>query len=185
MGANANNAFFYLVSTLFDVYLWIVMMRVILQAVRADFYNPISQLIWQLTQPILGPLQKVLPKVRQWDVAALGLLAVVAVIYIHAVAAILGYGVGGVTSLWYALLKLVTLALNLYTFALFVQAILSWVGPGVSNPAGSVLWSMNEPLLRPVRRVIPPMSGLDLSPLVVILLLQFANLLVPLPGIFR
>jgi YggT family protein len=183
--ANANNAFFYLVSTLFDIYLWVVMLRVMLQAVRADFYNPISQLIWQLTQPILGPAQKVLPKYRHWDIAALVLLLVVAVIEIYVVAAILGYDLSPLQSLWFALLKLVTLALNLYTFALFVQAILSWVGPGVSNPAGSILWSINEPLLRPVRRVIPPMSGLDLSPLVVILLLQFVNLLVPLPGIFR
>lgn len=183
--ANANNAVFYLVSTLFDVYLWVVMLRVILQGVRADFYNPISQLIWQLTQPIVRPLQRVLPKWRQFDTAAIMLLFAVALIYIYVIAAMLGYGVGALGSLWYALLKLVTLALNLYTFALFVQAILSWVGPGVSNPAGSILWSMNEPLLRPVRRVIPPMSGLDLSPLLVILLLQFLNLLVPLPGIFR
>ena len=183
--ANANNAFFYLVSTLFDIYLWVVMLRVMLQVVRADFYNPISQLIWQLTQPILRPAQKLLPKYRQWDVAALVLLVVVAIVEIYVVAAILGYDISAAQALWFALLKLVTLALNLYTFALFVQAILSWVGPGVSNPAGSILWSINEPLLRPVRRVIPPMSGLDLSPLVVILLLQFVNLLVPLPGIFR
>jgi len=183
--ANANNAFFYLVSTLFDIYLWIVMLRIILQLVRADFYNPISQLIWQLTQPLLRPVQALLPKYRQWDLAAIGLLVVVAIAYIHIAAAILGVGVGALASLWFAALKIVVLALNLYTFGLFVQAILSWVGPGVSNPAGSILWSMNEPLLRPVRRVIPPMSGLDLSPLVVILLLQFLNLLVPLPGIFR
>ncbi|HUR40633.1 MAG TPA: YggT family protein [Verrucomicrobiae bacterium] len=183
--ANANNAFFYLVGTLFDVYMWIIMMRVLLQVVRADFYNPISQLIWQLTQPIVRPLQKILPKFRQWDSAALALLTVIAIVYIHAVAAILGYGVSVAGSLWYAALKIVVLALNLFTFALFVQAILSWVGPGVSNPAGSILWSMNEPLLRPVRRVIPPMSGLDLSPLVLIVVLQFANLLVPLPSIFR
>jgi YggT family protein len=183
--AGTNNAIFYLVGTLFDVYLWVVMLRVIFQAVRADFYNPICQLVWQLTQPLLRPVQKVLPKVRQFDTAAIVLLGLVAVIYIHAIAAILGYQVGGVVSLWYAVLKLVVLALNLYTFALFVQAILSWVGPGVNTPAGSILWSMNEPLLRPVRRAIPPMSGLDLSPLVVILLLQFVNLLIPLPGLFR
>jgi YggT family protein len=88
-------------------------------------------------------------------------------------------------ALWYAVLKLIVMALNLYTFALVIQAILSWVGPGVNNPAGSILWSINEPLLRPVRRVIPPFSGLDLSPLVVIVLLQFLKLLVPMPGIFR
>jgi YggT family protein len=183
--ANANNAVFYLVGTLFDIYMWIVILRIILQAVRADFYNPISQLVWQLTQPLVRPAQKVLPKVRQYDTAAIALLALVAIVYIHVIGAILGVPVGALASVWWALLKVVTLVLNLYTFALFVQAILSWVGPGVNNPAGSILWSMNEPLLRPVRRVIPPMSGLDLSPLVVILLLQFVNLLVPLPSLFR
>ena len=188
MGANTTNALFYLVSTLFEVYMWILMLRIILQVVRADFYNPISQLVAQMTQPIVGPLQKVLPKVRQWDIAGIVLLVVIAIIYVHAIAALVpGYGdrYSGLASLLPALLKLIVLALNLYTFSLVIQAILSWVGPGMNNPAGSILWSLNEPLLRPVRRVIPPFSGLDLSPLVVIVLLQFLNLLVPLPGIFR
>lgn len=185
MGANTSNALFYLVTTLFEVYLWIVMLRIILQFVRADFYNPISQLVWQLTQPIVGPLQKVLPKLGKLDTAATLLLLTVAIVYVFVAAAVLGYGVAVAGALWYALLKLVTLLLNLYTFALVIQAILSWVGPGVNNPAGSILWSINEPLLRPVRRLVPPFSGLDLSPLVVIVALQFLKLLIPLPGIFR
>jgi YggT family protein len=185
MSANTSNALFYLVSTLFEVYLWIVMLRMILQVVRADFYNPISQLVWQLTQPIVRPLQRVLPKLGAYDTAAALVLLVVAVAYVYVATTLLGLGVSVLEALWFALLKLLVLVLNLYTFALVVQAILSWVGPGVNNPAGSILWSMNEPLLRPVRRVIPPFSGLDLSPLVVIVLLQFVKLLIPLPGIFR
>jgi YggT family protein len=187
MGANTTNALFFLVSTLFEVYMWVVMLRILLQLVRADFYNPISQLIWQVTQPIVRPAQKVLPKVRQWDLAAIALLVVVALVYVHVIAAITGYGAhySGIASLVPAFWKIVTMTLNLYTFALVIQAILSWVGPGVNNPAGSILWSINEPLLRPVRRVIPPFSGLDLSPLVVIVLLQTVNLLLPVPGIFR
>ena len=70
MGANTSNALFYLVSTLFEIYIWIVMLRMMLQLVRADFYNPISQLVWQLTQPIVRPLQTVFPKVGQYDTAA-------------------------------------------------------------------------------------------------------------------
>lgn len=185
MGASSSNALFYLVSTLFDIYMWVLILRLILQAVRADFYNPISQLIWQVTQPVLRPFQPVLPKWRWLDTAALVLLLVVALIYIHVVGAILGYQLSLPASLQFALLKLIVLVLNLYTFALFVQVVLSWVGPGVNNPAGNLLWVMNEPLLKPVRRVVPPLSGLDLSPLVVILALQFVNLLIPLPGIFR
>lgn len=185
MGANTSNALFFLVSTLFDIYMWVLILRLILQAVRADFYNPISQLIWQITQPVLRPLQPVLPKWRWLDSAALLLLVVVALIYVHVVGAILGYEPSLPASLRYALLKLIVLLLNLYTFALFVQAVLSWVGPGVNNPAGNLLWVMNEPLLKPVRRVVPPLSGLDLSPLVVILALQVFNLLIPLPSIYR
>ena len=185
MGANSSNALFYLVSTLFDVYMWVLILRLILQAVRADFYNPISQLIWQITQPVLRPFQTVLPKWRSLDSAALILLLVVALLYVHIVGVILGIPIGPFASVQFALLKLIVLVLNLYTFALFVQAVLSWVGPGVNNPAGNLLWVMNEPLLKPVRRVIPPMSGLDLSPLAVILALQFLNLLIPLPSIFR
>ena len=188
MGASTTNALFYLVSTLFEVYMWILMLRIILQVVRADFYNPISQLVVQLTQPIVKPLQKVLPKYRQWDLAGIALLVVISIIYVHAIGALVpGYGerYTGLASLVPAFWKLVTMTLNLYTFALVIQAILSWVGPGVNNPAGSILWSLNEPLLRPVRRVIPPFSGLDLSPLVVIVLLQTVNLLMPVPGIFR
>lgn len=185
MGANTSNAFFYLVSTLFDVYAWIVLLRIILQAVQADFYNPISQLVAQLTQPLLRPLQGFMPKWRHIDVAACLLVFVVVLVEVHVVSGILGYHVNTLSGLQFTVLKLVVLTLNLYTFSLFVQAILSWVGPGVNNPAGNILWIMNEPLLKPVRRVVPPMAGLDLSPLLVILALQFVNLLIPLPSVLR
>lgn len=185
MFANADNALFYLVSTIFELYLWVLLLRILLQWVRADFYNPFSQLIWKMTQPILKWLQPVIPRWRNLDGAGLLFALVIALIYVRVVITLLGANYGWSAALWWAVLKLVVLTLNLYTFSLFVQAILSWVGPGVSNPAGSVLWSINEPLLRPVRRLLPPLSGLDLSPLVVILILQVLNRLVPLPGIFR
>lgn len=185
MGANTSNAFFYLVSTLFDVYVWVILLRILLQAVRADFYNPISQLVAQLTQPLLRPLQTVIPKWGQIDIGACLLAFAIVLIEIHVVAGILGYHVNTLSGLQYAVLKLIVLTLNLYTFSLFVQAILSWVGPGVNNPAGNILWIINEPLLKPVRRIAPPMAGLDLSPLLVILALQFINLLIPLPSVFR
>lgn len=185
MGANATNAVFFLVTTLFNLALWAFLLRVLLQWVRADFYNPLSQLIWQVTRFPADYLRKVVPRWRTLDTAALLVLVVLAVIYVYSVSALLGIGVGGVSALWYALLKLATLTANLYTFTLFVQAILSWLGPGVNNPASNVLWSLNEPLLRPVRRLIPPMAGLDLAPLAVMLLLQVLNRLIPLPGVFR
>src|SRR3546814_11255183 len=99
------------------------------------------------------------------------MLVALAVIYFYVVTGMLGFSIGIASALWFAALKLVVLGVNLLTFTIFVQAIMSWLGPGVNNPASNILWSLNEPLLRPVRRLIPAMSGLDLSPLVVIFLL--------------
>jgi YggT family protein len=185
MGANANNAIFFLVTTLFDLAMWLQLLRILLQWVRADFHNPMSQLVWQATRYPTDWLRTVIPRWRRLDSAALLVLIALALLYVYSVAALLGFGMGALSALWYAALKVLVLAVNLYTFTLFVQAILSWLGPGVNNPASNVLWSLNEPMLRPVRRFVPPVAGLDLAPLLVMLLLQVVARLIPLPGLFR
>lgn len=184
MGAQATNAFIFLISTLFNLYMGAVLLRVILQWVRADFYNPISQLVWKVTQPVLAPLKNVLPRYRQLDLAACLLLLVLAMLYIQIIASLWSVRVGPLLMVWWAALKIAGLALSLYTASIAIYAILSWFGPGFSNPAANILYSINEPLLRPIRRVLPSMSGLDLSPLVAILLLQVLGMLLPLPGYF-
>jgi YggT family protein len=184
MGANANNAIFFLVTTLFDLAMWLQLLRILLQWVRADFH-PMSQLVWQATRYPTDWLRTVIPRWRRLDSAALLVLIALALLYVYSVAALLGFGMGALSALWYAALKVLVLAVNLYTFTLFVQAILSWLGPGVNNPASNVLWSLNEPMLRPVRRFVPPVAGLDLAPLLVMLLLQVVARLIPLPGLFR
>ncbi len=185
MGANASNAMLFLVTTLFDLLLWAYLLRILLQVVRADFYNPISQAIWQVTRYPTDWLRPFMPNVRNVNTGAAAVALVLTLVYIYLVVGMLGFTVDPVSAFWFALLKLLVLTVNLYTFTVFVQAILSWLGPGVNNPASNILWSLNEPLLRPARRVIPSLSGLDLSPLVVILLLQVLNRLLPLPGAFR
>jgi YggT family protein len=181
----AGNALFFLVNVLFDLYLGALMLRVLLQLVRADFYNPLSQLVWKVTNPPVQPLRALMPRYRNLDTAALLVLWLVAVIYVLLVGHWFAPGVGLVAALWYALMKCVVLACNVYTLSLFTQAILSWLGPGVNNPAANILYSLNEPLLRPVRRFIPPVGGFDLSPLAVMLALQVLIRLVPLPLLFR
>lgn len=186
MGANTANALLFLVTTLFDLLMWMFLLRILLQWMRADFYNPISQAIWKVTRFPTDALRPYLPAPRGFNIAAALSVALIALVYIYSIVALLDIsGVSPLAALWFATLKIVVLTVNLYTFTLFVQAVMSWLGPGVNNPASNILWSLNEPLLRPVRRVIPPLSGLDLSPLVVILLLQVANRLLPLPGVFR
>lgn len=181
---NLHNAFNDLVATILDLYLYVFLLRIVLHAVRADYYNPLSQVILRLTQPLVRPLQAVLPAWRRFDLAAGLIMLLLTAVYIVIMAALWGQHIGIGDVLLYTLIKVIVLVLNLYIFGLVIQAVLSWVGPGFSNPAGNLLWVINEPLLKPVRRVIPPTSGLDFSPLIVILALVFVRRLILLPPIF-
>jgi YggT family protein len=185
MGANTSNAMLFLVTTLFDLLLWVWLLRIILQAARAEFYNPISQAIWKITRFPTDWLRPFVPNLRNINTGAALVTMAIALIYVHLIDSMFKLRYTELTLVISAVLKLLVLTVNLYTFTIFIQAIMSWLGPGVRNPASNILWSMNEPLLRPARRIIPPLSGLDLSPLVVILALQVLNRLLPLPGAFR
>lgn len=169
---NAGHAGLFLLDTIITLYLAVLLLRIVLRWVSADFYNPLSQFIWQVTNPPVQPLSRIVPRWRKLDTAALVLLYLLAVIAIVLLMAVAGYRIALPWALAYGVLKLLLLALNVFTFTIFVQAILSWVGPGGHNPAASLLWQVNEPIMRPARRLMPPIGGLDLSPLVVILLLQ-------------
>nr|WP_295688277.1 YggT family protein [uncultured Nevskia sp.] len=159
-------------TTLLDLLLCVFLLRVMLQLVRANFYNPISQLIWKLTQPVTQPLVRFIPRIRNIDTPAVLVLAVIAVLDIAIVGSLYGQSVGTGQMFWLALLKVISLGLRVFTLCLLVVTILSWVGPGVSNPAANVLWSLTEPVLKPVRRVIPLVAGLDLSAIPVMIVFQ-------------
>lgn len=185
MSSNVDSALLFLINTLFSLYLAVLVLRITLQLVRADFYNPLAQFIWQITQPILQWPARYIPRWRNLDTSALLLLWLLAFINIRLDVAILDWSVGIAPSMYIAVLKLIILTLNLFSFCILAQAILSWVGPGAHGPATSMLWSINEPLLRPVRRYIPPLGGIDISPLVVILGLQVLARLIPLHYLLR
>lgn len=180
MIAAFDNTLLLLIEVFFDLGMGLFMARILLQAVRADFYNPISQMVWRATQAVANPLQRVLPRIQgRFDPACALVLLVIAVIYILVINSLLNYNLDFGRILWLAVLKLVVLLLNMYFMFLFVQAILSWVGPGISNPAANILWSLNEPILRPIRRVVPVFSGIDFSPLVAMLAIQIIKIWLP------
>lgn len=180
-----GNALLFLVNVLFDLYMGALLLRVLLQVTRADFYNPLSQLVWKVTNPPVQPLRAFMPRYKSLDTSALLVLYLIAAIYIAVVGWMVSVSIPVLSIIWFALLKCIVLTINLYTLSLFVQAILSWMGPGGNNPAASILQSLNEPLLKPVQRFIPPLGGFDLSPLAVMLALQVLIRLVPLPLLFR
>lgn len=177
----AGNAATFLISTVFGLYLLAVMLRFLFQVTRADFYNPFSQFIVRITNPFLLPLRRVVPGVAGIDLASIVLLVILQMIELWLIYWISGYSPNVVGLLVLSIGKLLSLAFSVFFFTILIQVIISWVNPGAYNPITSLLYSLNEPLLAPARRLIPPISGLDLSPLVVIIALQLASYLVVAP----
>ena len=173
----------FLITTLFSLYILAVMLRFILGAVGADFYNPVSQFLVRITNPLLVPLRKVIPSVGKFDTSAILLMLILQVISLGLVVLIRGIDVSPLTLLVVATGELVMLTINVFMFAIIIQVILSWVNPGNYNPVTGLLYSITSPVMRPIQRVIPPISGIDLSPLVAIIGLQVLRMLImPLLG---
>ncbi len=181
-GSYVGNAATFLIETLFGLYILIVMLRFLLQWARADFYNPISQFILKATQPPLAPLRRFIPGFAGLDLAAAVFMLVLKFVELWLVTGLLGITpqIGGLAML--SIAELLGLLVNVFIFSILIQVIISWVSPGgTHNPVMGLLHSLNEPLLAPARRVIPPISGLDLSPIAVIIFLQLVSMLAVAP----
>ncbi|USD65615.1 YggT family protein [Vibrio sp. SCSIO 43136] len=172
------NSMTFLVSTLFDLYIMVVILRVWLQMARADFYNPFSQFIVKATQPVVGPLRRVIPSIGSLDMATVLFAYVLCVAKFLALVAISSGGnfAFGMEFLYLGVLSLLKAAGGLLFWVLLLCAILSWVSQGRS-PIEYVFHQLTEPMLAPIRRFLPPMGGFDLSVLVLFIVLQFANFL--------
>lgn len=167
-----------LVEVVFGLYLLAVLLRFLFQLARADFYNPISQFLVAFTNPLLKPLRRLIPGLYGIDLASLVLLLVLKCVELYLLLLLGGVAVQWLPIVAAATVDLLRLTLNVYFFAILIRVILSWFMPyGIhQNPAGSLLVSLTEPLLRPARRLIPPIGGLDLSPIAVIVILQLMQL---------
>lgn len=180
-----TNPVAFLVDTLFSLYVLIVMLRFLLQLVRADFYNPISQFVVKASNPLLKPLRRIIPGLGGIDIASLVLAFLVQLAGLVLVLMIHGRipSIGGLMVLTVA--ELIVLTINIYIFSILILVIISWINPGAHNPAVGLLYAITEPVMRPVRRMIPPISGIDLSPLVVLIGLQILKMLLvpPLAGL--
>ena len=177
MGGHIGNAGTFLVETLFGIYILIVMLRLLLQWARADFYNPLSQFIVRATQPVLAPMRGTLPTVRGIDLACVFLLVVLQFAELWIITGILGHRVAAIALVVLSIAELLQLATYVFLFSILIQVILSWISPGSHNPMLGVLYSLNEPLLGPARRIVPSLGGLDLSPIVVMVALQLVGIL--------
>ena len=173
-----NMAAIYVVQTLGSLYLLIVLLRFILQLVRADFYNPLSQFIVRATQPLLKPLRRVIPGFAGIDIASLVLSLIIQVALLAAIITLMGYSLPPILNLLvWALVGITALFLKVFFFALIISVILSWVAPHSHNPAAILVYQLCEPLLAPIRRFLPAMGGLDLSPIFAFIALNLLDML--------
>jgi len=180
-----TNPLEFLINTLFGLYIMTVMLRFLLAAVRADFYNPVSQFLVKVTNPPLVALRRFIPSTGKVDTSALVLMLLLQLLSFTLISLLRGGPLAVWPLLILSLRELTELAINVFLFAIFVQVIISWVNPGTYNPVVSLLYSITEPVLRPCRRLVPPISGLDLSPLVALIGLQLAKyLILPLFRVF-
>lgn len=184
-GGYFTNAGVFLINTLFGLYIGAVLLRLLLQWTRADFYNPLSQAIVKLTNPALRPLRRYVPALGRIDTASVLLMVALQFINTWLVSALYGGSFGFIGGVIVSLAELLSKLIYLYIFAIIIQAVASWIAPGAYNPVLSLINTITDPLLRPIRRILPNLGGLDLSPLIAIVALQMALLLIvaPLSGL--
>lgn len=173
-----TNPLEFLITTLISLYVLAVMLRFLLGVVRADFYNPVSQFLVRITNPLLVPLRKVIPVIGKFDTGAVVLMLALQLLSVVIVVSLRGASVPFLTVFLYAIGELFMLLINIFLISIVVQVILSWINPGTYSPVNSLLYSLTNPILKPIQRVIPPLSGIDLSPLFAIIGLQVIRMLV-------
>ncbi|MFW9605389.1 MAG: YggT family protein [Pseudomonas sp.] len=177
-----DSAGIYLVQTLGSLYLLIVLLRFVLQWLRADFFNPVSQFVVRATQPLLKPLRRLIPGVGGFDLASL-VLALLLQTLLSALMLVLSGAGGLIVSLLpmlllWSLIAVLALFAKIFFFALVASVILSWVAQGSHNPGVLLVNQLCEPLLSPIRRILPNLGGLDLSPIFAFIALNLFDMLV-------
>jgi YggT family protein len=178
-----TNPVVFLIQVLFGAYILVVMLRFLLQLVKADFYNPISQFIVKVTSPVLIYLRRIIPGLGGIDLASIFLMWILKTLELALVIALAGLPISPMVFAW-AIPELIKLAFNVFIFSILIQVILSWVNPGTYNPVTALINSLTEPVLRPARNIIPPMGGLDLSPMAAMIGLYLLQMLL-LPPILH
>jgi YggT family protein len=178
MNSPLVNAGSYLVHVVFGLFVFLVLLRFVLQLVRADFHNPISQMAVKLTNPALRPLRRFIPGWGGIDLPSVVLMWVLQFLELRLIAWIHGAQAPLLNLLLLAVVELLELAVWLFMGALIVQVILSWLAPGAYNPVTQIVYSITRPIALPLRRLIPPVAGFDFSLLAALVLLQLSLYLV-------
>jgi YggT family protein len=176
-----SNAGVFLLDAVFGLYISAVLLRLLFQIVRADFYNPLCQAIVTVTNPVLRPLRRYIPALLNIDTASVLLILVLQLVNTYLVALVIGIAPKLLGLLVVAIAEIAKKTVWIFMGAVLVQIVLSWVAPGGYNPVIGVINGLSEPLLRPARRLLPPLGGLDFSAMLVVIGLNLLLMLVVAP----
>ena len=168
----------FLVEAIFSLYIAAVVIRLLLGFARANFHNPLSQFLVKITNPVLVPLRRFVPSFGSIDTSAVLLAYGLTLIKISLLFLITRGAIMFPESLFIALGELITTIIWVYLIALILQAVISWVGNTQGNPIAPLINSLTNPMLRPIRKVVPLVGMMDLSPLVAILGLNILLIIV-------
>jgi YggT family protein len=176
-----QNALTFIARTLVDLYIITFVLRLILQWVRADFSNPLTQFVLKVTNPLVMPLRRMIPPVRGLDTATLLVLLVLEMVVTLGLIKLTCVGNPDVIQLvLLTVLRLAYLILRIYLFIILIYVLLSWISPGGYHPVANLLSTIAEPVLRPFRNLIPSIGGIDLSPLFALIAIQALTMLLPI-----
>jgi len=170
-----------LLDCLFGIAIFLLVLRVLLQAVRANFHNPVCQFLYKATNPVLMPLRKLIPGWRNVDIGALLLAWLLSAIKLALIYTLFGQHLGALGLVVMALADLLDFVLVLYIGIVFVRALLSFISVERSNPIVPLVYQLTEPLLKPLRGKLPAPGGLDFSPTIVVLAFLLARPLIVAP----
>lgn len=178
MNNYAANPLIFIISTIFHLYAFTLALRFIFQLVKADFYNPISQFIVKVTSPVVNPARRLIPAYKGLDTSTVLLCYLVLVVSQGIVQTLSGYQITPMSVTILAFTDLVSMFLDVFFYAILIQVIISWVNPQGHNPVNSLLYSVTAPVLGPVQKFIPPLGGMDISPIFAMLGLKVIEMLI-------
>ena len=174
---NPSGALIYLVSTSIDLYVAAIMLRLLLQWVKADFYNPLCQFLVKISNPVLVPARRVVPSIGRLDTASVVIMLLLELIQLLIINQISGAGFEIQFMMLFAVRKLLVALLLTYFVLIIARVVISWIGGQSRHPLIPLIYQLTEPVLRPFSKLIPPIGGVDLSPLLALIALRFLLLL--------
>jgi YggT family protein len=174
---NLTGAFIYLVSTITDLYVTAILLRLLLQWVRADFYNPLSQFLIKVTNPVLVPARRIIPSIGKLDTASVVIMLLLELIQLVAIGLLSKTDFGFQFLLLFAIKKLLITLLITYLVLIIARVLVSWIAAQSRHPLIPLIYQLTEPVLKPFSKLLPPMGGVDLSPLFALIAVRFLLLL--------